>query len=244
MTEWTNPYNDFQHSLREILNDRLRRTNGCVTREQFMECALPGLDEKAEKMRLRLFSQHSDGRLEWKPEIMDEQDLIKKVGGSAAIRQADLITLWSQSRKLSLRTAYPKLAPVGKKTQHVSRNSFSHAPVFGVDVLVRPPTVFSEDRDDKSLHNGLVLGEECIALVIHGTFENGRLVEDGEYFARLVVGDAFTIPKVSSLISPAAGLCENAIRASLQKGDATGTVDALLPHLNSFAEASSMAFIS
>ena len=244
MTEWTNPYSEYQHSLREALKDRLRRTNGCVSRDQFMDCTAPERANKAEKMLLRLFNLQTGGNLEWKPEIVSEETLLQKVGDSTAVLSSDLVNLWSKSRKLSLRTAFPYIAPVSNKSQHVGRHSFRHAPVFGVDVLVRPPTIFSEDRGDKSVHNGLTLGEECIALVIHGTFDSGHLVEDGEYFTRLVVGNAFGIPKMTSMIPPAAGRCEHAMRVPLRSGDAKGAVDAALPHLNDFAQAAAMAFVS
>lgn len=244
MSDWTNPYTTFQHSLREALKGRLRRTNGCVSREQYMDCVIPGRGEKAAKVLLRLFTVHEDGKLEWKPEIVTEKVLIQRVGGSSAIHTPSLVALWSSSRRLSLRTAFPYIAPAGSKTQHVGRHSPSHAPVFGVDVLVRPPTPFAEDRDEKSLRNSLMLGEECFALVIHGTFENERLVDDGEYFARVVVGDAFNIPKIATQIPQVAWSCEREMWRPLREGDADGAVDAALPHLHGFAEASAMAFVS
>ncbi len=242
-TAWTNPYNELQHSLRQALRSRLRRTNGYVSIDQFMECVQPGCASKAGQLRLRLFKVHVDGKMEWKPEIVSEALLAQKVGGSAAIDMDRLTTLWAHSRRLSLRTPFPSLAPAGNKSQHVGRHSFSHAPVFGVDVLVRPPTEFAEERADSATRNSLQLGEEAIALVIHGNFADGRLVEDGQYFARLVVGNAFGIPKIASLISPAAGSCEHAMRASLRAGDPEGVMDSALPRLHTFAHDAAMAFV-
>jgi hypothetical protein len=244
MAEWENPYAELQRNLRSVLHDRLRRTNGCVSRQQFMECVKVGSADRAEKLLLRLFTETEKGLLEWKPEIDTVEVLTKKLGGIEAVRTTELTALWSHSRKLRLRTTYPYLAPAGKKNQHVSYSDFSRTAVFGLDVLVRPPTEFSEDRGDKKLQNGLVLGEENIALVAHGTFENGRLVDDGEYFSRIVVGDAFNIPNVWSLIAPAAGRCERDMRSPLRLGDAAATLDAALPHLNNFAQAAAMAFIN
>lgn len=235
MADWTNPYKELQHAVRTALRDRLRRTNGCVTREEFLACAVPERIDRAEKLMLRLLRPGIDGRLEWKPEIVSEDLLVQKVGRSAAINERDLISLWSRSRHLHERTAFPYLAPAGDKSKLVSRHSFNAAPVFGVDLLVRPPVAFSEDRLGGQTRNALTLGDESIAVIVHGGFHEGRLDPNEEYFVRLVVGDDLAIPKVQSRISATAGGCELAMLEPLLAGDAPGAVGATLPRLDRFA---------
>ena len=195
-------------------------------------------------MRLRLLTRRPDASLEWKPELVTEELLRRQVAGSAAIDLGLLIGLWSTSRRIENRTAFPFLAPVSNKSQHVSRNDWLQRPVFGIDILVRPPVEFSEDRDEKDLRNDLILSEECFAIVVHGNMREGQLIDDGEYFARLVTGDAFSIPRINSLIPLAATRCELSMNGALLRGDADGVVDAALPNLNRFAADAYAAFIS
>lgn len=241
---WTNPYQELQRSLREALHEALRRTNGCVTRDEFLTCTDPDRADKAEKMLLRLCRVHDDGTLEWKPEIVSEESLVRKLSGSPAVREGDVRRLWSRSYELHRRTAYPYLAPSGHKSQLVRPTSWGRAPVFGLDVLVRPPVEPTEGGPSATLKNDLVLGEECIALVIHGTFEGPQLVIDGRYEPRLVVGDDLAIPKIVSRLPAVADRCASAMFAPLRAGDARGTVSAALPHLDAFAREAALAFVN
>jgi len=243
-TRWANPYSDLQRLLRIALRDGTRRTNGCITKPAFMDCALPGASDKAEKMALRLFTARADDTLEWKPELVSKEVVLDRLNGSTAFDTQRLLRLWQDSRQLSRRTPFPFLAPAANTSQLVSRDSWSQAPVFGVDLLLRPPTTFSGDREDKELRNALKLGEEKFALVIHGTFDKGRLIDDDEYLARLVFGDAFSIPKIVSLMGPTIRGCEQTMRAPLIAGDARGAVDAALPLLNDFARQAAAAFVN
>lgn len=244
MNDWDNPYQDLQRELRHALKDRLRRTNGRVTRDQFLACAEPDRMEKAEKLMLRLCADAPDGRLEWKPEIVSEETLLQKLNGSTAVRSKDLVRLWDRTRDLTERTAFPMLAPAANKSQHVSGHSLTATPVFGFDILVRPQATFAEQREDGALHNDLQLGEESIALVVHGTFDDGILVIDGAYEVRLVVGDGFRPAGIGRLIPETAGRCETAMFAALRAGDAMGAVDAALPVVQAFAQEAARAMLS
>jgi hypothetical protein len=244
MTEWSNPYNVIQRSVRTALKDRLRRTNGRVCRGDLLACADAAHRARAEKLVLRLCRVCPDGMLEWKPEIVSIETLRQKLGGTKAVDAERLQFLWSQSRTLAERTTYPYLAPAANKSQLVSRTNFREPPVFGIDFLVRPPTEFSEDRDEEETRNALSLGAECLALVIHGQFDDGCLSDDGDFFARVVVGDELAIPKVVAQIPSVAIRCEMAMIPSLYAGDVEAAVDAALPHLHDFARSTAMAFVS
>lgn len=244
MTEWTNPYPELQRALRQAINDGLRRTNGLIDPGDFANCVVPGAQDKAAKMLLRLLLRHPDGRLEWKPELVSEAALLDKLGGSKAVDVRALTRLFEDSRRLANRTSYPSIAPVANKSQLVSRHSFLEPPVFGVDILVRPPTEFSDDRDDGELRNALTLGDEALALVVHGEFDGLRLVTTDTYVVRLVVGNAFSIPRIVGLIPRAAFGCEQALREPLLAGDPQRAVAAVLPHLNRFAADAALAFVS
>ncbi|MEI7548494.1 MAG: hypothetical protein WCK21_10625 [Actinomycetota bacterium] len=242
MQGWTNPYSDLQQIVRSVLKDRLRRTNGCVTREQFAACAEVEQADRVEKAMLRLCHVRPDGALEWKPDVVSEESLLRKLGGSSAVSTSRLVGLWSKSRALSARTAYPHLAPSANKSQLVSRRSFSEAPVFGLDILLRPPAEFSEGS--VGARNVLSLGNECFALVVHGEFDAGRLSDSGEFFTRLVVGDDLAIPAVTSQLARVSGRCELEVISPLYEGDIEASVDAVLPHLNDFARFMASAFVS
>ena len=96
------------------------------------------------------------------------------------------------------RTEFPNIAPSNKKSQLVSRYSFAAKPVFGVDILVRPPVSFSDIEGDDNNRN-LQLGDECIAAVIHGNFDDANALSlDEDYSVRFVVGDDLSIPNVSA----------------------------------------------
>lgn len=243
MGEWVNPYAELQHSLRLVMRDRLRRSSGSITMDAFMSCAASGRDSAAAKMALRLLHHGGDGILEWKTEIASEEALLQRIGGSKAIRVDEVVKLWRSSRQLALRTAYPMLAPAGNRSQHVKRSLFGPSPVYGVDVLVRPLTEFSEDRDGSASRNALSVGADCFALVIHGDFNHGALVRESEFDVRLVVGDSLRIRNiVVELIPKYAWRCEVAIRSALLHGDSAGAIDAVLPHLAEFANAATNAF--
>ncbi|QLQ16014.1 MAG: hypothetical protein HZY73_10570 [Micropruina sp.] len=124
MTEWTNPYPELQRALRQAINDGLRRTNGLIDPGDFANCVVPGAQDKAAKMLLRLLLRHPDGRLEWKPELVSEAALLDKLGGSKAVDVRALTRLFEDSRRLANRTSYPSIAPVANKSQLVSRHSF------------------------------------------------------------------------------------------------------------------------
>jgi len=209
-----------------------------------LACTYPEDADRAAKALLRLCSVCPDGLLEWKPEIDSEQALLRCLHGSTAVRATELVDLWSESHQLRQRTAYPSLAPAGRKNQHVSVRSFRAAPVFGVDILVRPPTEFAEDRVDGLDRHTLVLGAECMALVIHGDFDGSRLADGGIFFTRLVVGDALSVPRITAEIPAAAGRCEMAMLEPLVRGDLVGAIDASLPYLDRFADSVGRALVS
>lgn len=236
MTDWTNPYADIQQEYRSALLNRLRRTNGRVSREDFMACAMPGQAAKAERSILRVLLELPDGALEWKPEIVSEAALLAKLGGGPAFCAEQLLDLWARSRALEARTAYPALAPAGKKGQLVSRHSSEAAPVFGVDILIRPPIEFADTRAGGVLRHNLSLGRECVALIVHAEFVDGRLSDHGDYFVRVVVGDDLAVPEVLAMLDSTALRCELAMIEPLYTGDAPTAVDAALLHLDRLAQ--------
>ncbi|WP_146085385.1 hypothetical protein [Rathayibacter sp. AY1E1] len=244
MDEWSHPYSQFQHKVRTRLKERLRRNNGRVMPEQFEACVRPGGATKAAKMRLRLFTAQVDGALEWKPDLVSEDSLRRQVSASAAIDLGLLIDLWARSRRIENRAAFPNLAPAGNKSQHVSMDDWRQSAVFGVDILIRPLVEFSGQGTVNGLRNDLVLSDESFAVVAHGNLRDGQLVNDGEFFARLVIGKGMNIPRITSLIPSTAQRCELAMFGPLLLGDADGVVDAVLQPLSRFATEAYRAFLS
>ena len=241
-TSWSNPYPDIQRAARHAVNDGLRRTNGVVTPGQFAACTIQGSEQKAAKVRSRLFNT-TDLGLEWKAEIQSLEDLERRLSGAKSINPEALAALLASSRPVRFRTEFPYIAPASKTSQHTSRFNMAAAPVFGVDVLIRPPAQFSEDRAGSALRNELTLGEECFALVAHGNFANGALLDDGSYLVRLVVGDAFAIPAIVRHMPEIAVACEAAMKQPLLDGETKLAVRAALPYLNKFGKAASDAFV-
>jgi hypothetical protein len=244
MVQWRNPYEGQQRVLRRAMKDALRRNNGYISRAEYTSCCRPGQASKAEKLVLRLFFVRPDGQLEWKPEIVSREILESKLDGSLAIDRERILDVWEQSRRPHLRTDFPYLAPTSRKSQLIGIDSFSRTPVLGTDVLVRPPTAFAQENANRTEIHDLMVGRESVALIIHGNFRDHSLISDGEYLARLVVGDTLAIPKVVDLIPIAAGRCELAMMAPLMHGDLTTAVRRALGHLNVFARDVTLAFVN
>ncbi len=242
MSKWENPYSELQHDLRSALTAALHRTNGCVSRDQFMACATLGREPQAERLLSRLLLARTDGTWEWKEEFADEETVRRRVGDNPSVSLSDLLVLWRLSRQPSLRTSFPHIAPSNWRSQLVSRHNWRRESVFGVDVLVRPPTEF-HDESAASLNRNLQVGDESICLVVHGTFDRRHLVDDGSYLVRLVVGNDLAISRIASQIPRLAGTCEIKMRPCLLAGDPAAAVMVVLPHLNTFAHESALALL-
>ena len=242
MAQWKNPYEVQQRVLRRALKDALRRNNGYVSRAEYAYCCKPGEAAKAEKLALRLFFVRPDGQLEWKPEIASREILESKLDGSLAIDKERISNVWKQSRRPHLRSDFPYLAPTSRKSQLVGIDSYSRTPVLGADVLVRPPTAFSQELGNSTEIHDLAVGRESLALVIHGNFRDESLIIDGVAAVRQPDRLPLPIPKVVDLIPIAAGRCELAMMAPLMHGDLTTAVRRALSHLNVFAREVTLAF--
>ena len=231
-----------QRSVRRALRDRLRRSNGTIAREDLIACLRTGYEKDGERIQRRLLRVREDRLLEWKQEVDSEGALRRRVGGASCVNLEDLVRLWARSRELGNRSAYPYLVPSGNTSQRVKRDSFGPQPVYGIDLLLRPPNEFSQDRAG-AVRNELRLGEECIALVVHGIFEGGRLASGSEYFSRIVVGNGLrNFEIVTTLIPRYAWSCEQLIRKPLLDGDMSLVVDRALPYLHKFAVDATASF--
>lgn len=235
MSDWVNPYESLQREIRGCLRETLKRNNGIVVTDEIMGCLNTNNRTKAQKLFQRLFKPSDDGTFEWKPEIVSEEMLVKKLDGNQSVNAGKLASVFRLSRSLGKRTAHPYVAPSNNRSQLVPLHSFAAAPVFGVDVLVRPPTEFTNVVSGDTLKNDFNVGEQNFALFLHGTFEDGLLVDDGEFFARLVVGDAFKTLNVAEVISRTAGQCEADARLPLVTGDVERAVERVAKRMNSFA---------
>lgn len=242
--DFINPYPALQQEFRRQLKLQLRRTGGFITAGEYAACVDPqGRPETAAKLRDRLFTPAPDGTLEWKPEVSSEDLLQRRHAATKAVDLRRLRSLWHRSRRLERRTPYPHLAPVSRTSQLVSVTSYTAAPVLGVDLLVRPPAIFAEDRDGGPARHDLVVGAEALVLVVHGVFDDGALVRDTEYFARLIVGDTFHIPRVVDRVPAVAGACEAAMRPYLLRRQTAQAVQAALTKLNDFGGHIASSFV-
>lgn len=235
MRSWENPHTELQRRVRRHVKRRLRRHNGKICRNEFLECVDRGQIERAEKLMQRLCRSSGDGMLEWKPGIVSEASLILRLGGNKSVERSAVVDLWTRSQRLSERTAFPHIAPAGNKSQLRSWRDFSGPAVFGVDLLTRPRVDFAQDRPSNEERHDLILGDECFALVLHADFVECYLPDDGRLLARVVVGDGLAIPSVTARVQRTAALCELAVVGYLADGEVEGAVDAVLPILDEFA---------
>lgn len=241
MLEWSNPHTSLQKSFRLAIKNTLRRTNGTVSPGQ-VRCCLRSKDPNKRRLVVqRLFSELTPMVLEWKSGLADARVVEQRVKGNKAVDLTRLLDLHRTSRRLEQRTRFPNIAPTNRRTQLVSRFGFHAAPVFGVDILIRPPVAFSAGPKPR---NSLHVGSEQLAFVIHGNFGRRKLICDEQFCTRLVFGSDFAIPRMVPLISEAAEACEAVAKNYLTEGDVASATAAILRHLDDFASKAASAFVS
>ncbi len=243
MTKWDNPYKEIQHLFRSEINGMLRRNNGITDRETVSKFFTTDDEEKIDKFLLRFFEINSSKDLEWKLKYSSIEVFRKDIQENKFVDVDSFLRLHNETRKTENRTEFPYIAPCNKKNQLVSHYDFSKTPVFGVDILVRPPVEFSSSKAECVSQRNLKVGSECFALVIHGDFQGKSLVNNSEYFHRLIVGDAFAIDNIVKLIPEIAHKCENDTKDALTSGNIEKATHNILNHLNSFSHAVSLSLV-
>lgn len=161
--------NDLQSKQKIVatsLLNLLRRHNGRIFCNNFKNIFLT---EKHQSLKLRLFSDKNNEFLEWKPEIVTEIDLARKMGVNANDIPIKIRSSFNSSKEIQSRSVYPHLAYANKKSQYADN---SYYPVFGFDILIRAPTSFSTDG---VYNNNFNIGKNAFAYFIHADADNFML---------------------------------------------------------------------
>ena len=163
-----------QKVIRLRLVNLLQRSNGTITEREYLE-AFNHSRDRLDKLKLRLFHVASSGELEWKPDISSETDLARKIGILRADIPKKILDLFYHSREPQKLSLFPHITCARKKRQYRDETDF---PVFGFDILIRPPTEFTIGSKKK---NNFVVGRHAFAYFIHAN--------DNNYMLRANMGD-------------------------------------------------------
>jgi len=188
--KWQNIYKPIQDEVRKIVTSELHWNNGLVNISDFKRVFK--VWKNTQKIRQRLFTEHSKTKLEWKQDINNLHVLAKKLNCNDEGLAENIKTLFERSRKNETRTKYPYLACSNRK-QLI--NSDYYNPVYGFDFLIRPTTRFA--TKEKSVNNNFRVGSSCFALFFHVDLDTkGKIDIQRDPLFRLVTGSATEVISV------------------------------------------------
>lgn len=154
---YTEGQKTIQQEVRTVLIKFLKRHNGRVSIDEFnLNFPYP-----YSNLKDRLFQEYTNDILEWKPNIVCIQDLIRKIGRNKNEIPQSILNIFDKSKELSSRTTFPYLAYARNKNQYSENPYF---PVYGIDILIRDPVIFSNNEE---ANNTFKIGKQAIAYFIH-----------------------------------------------------------------------------
>ncbi len=221
-----------QSRMRASLRTLLRRHNGIVKLHQ-LEVAFGALPPALIQKKIqRLTTQLNPVHYEWKAELQTWDAVVKKLGPDAKGVNYDLLrNLFHNTRAAEERSQYSYLA-TSNSNKLVSVYDFNRPPVFGFDVLVRPPNEFTDTSSNHAPTHNLKVSDEGVVFVIHGDFIGDRLDPVGEYMTRIVYGGYFAAEPWCEMLATAAFMVETNAKKYLLDGDAQGVCTVAVTSFN------------
>ncbi|HCT84439.1 MAG TPA: hypothetical protein DF296_04480 [Candidatus Margulisbacteria bacterium] len=192
--KWINPYKSLQDQFRSMLNKELSRNNGIISEETFQNAFINC--KKLTNLRQRLFIPNNN-QLEWKPEIVNVEMLAKKIGKPISELDPLIIEVFNRSRQMDNRCRYPYLA-YANRNNLIKHDSID--PVYGIDVLIRPVTSFTESEEKK---NNFFIGSHSLALFLHVDLDEKMEVRNSSNFMfRASVGTDLMQSGINKYLNP------------------------------------------
>lgn len=227
---WVNPYAPLQKQVTHLVRQKLSRSNGTISQQQFTE--LFRNFKEPDKIKNRLFVKTGE-QLEWKPEIQTKQDLKQKLGSPDKFT-TEIEKAFTESKNIRNRTKYPLLTYSGKPSQIVPSNGFND-PVYGFSILVRPYTSFSESGEQ--LHNDLHLGEHSFACCLHFTQNNdgSATIDFTKETVRIIWGNYFKEHGMGDTLMEPFRILETIVSHHLNNNKLEELIDSILKKANQAA---------